>query len=315
MPRAQNDPKVSVIITTYNRANLLPRAVNSVLAQTYSDYEIIIVDDESEDNTQEVIRSFDDPRVRSFKMERNGGASAARNLGIGNAHGKYIGFLDDDDEWLPRKLERQVALFDSSDSKLGLVYGWVDVVNDSTGQVTPMRRIIMEGDVFDSLVAMRTPGPTSVLLVRTLTAREVGGFDESLPRHNDIDFICRISACYHIAGLPEVVAHHHTEHGHKRISDDTPESLSKAANQLRRHIATYADELEQRPKSHAAVLRSIAVVEMTRGNHRAALGASVSAFRLDPAGVCHAILSRWRIVMNLIVRAARNRNSTSRQPE
>ena len=106
---APNNPKVSVIIPTYNRADLLPRAVNSVLSQTFSDYEIIIVDDHSPDNTQDVIAAFTDPRIRSIRHRTNRRQSAAINTGIANAMGEYIAFLDDDDEWLPNKLEGQVC--------------------------------------------------------------------------------------------------------------------------------------------------------------------------------------------------------------
>ena len=299
-------PMVSVIIPTHNRAELLPRSVDSVLTQTYDNYEILIVDDGSSDTTQEVADSFADSRIRYVRREQSGGASAARNTGIRNVRGEYIAFLDDDDEWLPRKLERQVALLDSSPPEVGLVYGWVDIVSDPTGEVTQKYRNTMQGDVFDILVAMRTPGPTSVLMVRASVAREVRGFDESLPRHNDIDFICRISKRYHVAVVPEVVAKHHDGHGYRQISDNTPQSMSHALSQLRRHMVTYADELARRPKAHAAVLRSIAVMEFMRGNLRAALAASVSSFKLDPADSLKAISNNIPAILVLMRERIRN---------
>ena len=133
-------PKVSVIIPTYNRAGLLPRAVNSVLSQTYDDYEIIIVDDCSTDNTRDVIAAFTDPRVLSIRHQTNRRQSASINTGISNARGEYIAFLDDDDEWLPAKLEKQVAILDSSSSNVGLVYCWMDMIEDSTGNISPAAR-------------------------------------------------------------------------------------------------------------------------------------------------------------------------------
>ena len=123
-------PKVSVIIATYNRAALLPRAVNSVLAQTYTDYEIIIIDDCSSDDTQEVIRAFTDPRIRVIRHGTNRGAAAARNTGIDQARGKYIAFLDDDDECTPNRLADQVSVLDSNLS-IGMVYGWIEEINDA----------------------------------------------------------------------------------------------------------------------------------------------------------------------------------------
>ena len=93
------EPKVSVIIATYNRAGLLPRAVNSVLNQTLKEYEIIIVDDASSDDTQQIIAGFEDPRIRSARHEVNCGQSVATNAGIERARGEYVTLLDDDDEW------------------------------------------------------------------------------------------------------------------------------------------------------------------------------------------------------------------------
>ena len=175
-----SDPKVSVVIPTYNRADLLPRAVNSVLYQTFTDYEIIIVDDCSSDNTQGVISTFTDPRIRSVRHNRNKGQSATINTGIANAHGEYLAFLDDDDEWLPAKLEGQVSILDSSPHNIGLVYGWMDRIEDSTGRLVLSYRNTIEGDIFEDSLALNIPGPTIVLLMRTSVAREVGGYDKRL---------------------------------------------------------------------------------------------------------------------------------------
>ena len=105
------------------------------LAQTYGDYEIVIVDDCSSDGTQAAIAGFADPRIRSFRHDRNRGQSAATNTGIAHARGEYLGFLDDDDEWLPTKLEGQVALLDAASPRVALVYGWTDRVDDSNGRL------------------------------------------------------------------------------------------------------------------------------------------------------------------------------------
>ena len=302
MPRSTESPRVSVIITTHNRADMLPRAVDSVLAQTFQDYEIIIVDDCSTDHTPEVIAKFDDPRVRSSRHEVNKRQAAAINTGIANACGEYIAFLDDDDEWLPSKLERQTALLDSSPPKVGLVYGWLDEVNGSTGQTTPSYRSAMEGDVFDNLLALKIPSPTSTLLVKSSVAREVNGFDESLRRHIDNDFICRISERYHVTVLPEVVARNYIAHGHTRISGDTPQSLSNAADYLRIHMDKFARELDSRPKARAAVLRRLSSIEMMLGKRRAALSLLVTAMKLDPFGVLRAIAANALIATNLFIR-------------
>ena len=99
-------PVVNVIIPTYNRAQLLPRAINSVIAQTFQDIKIIVVDDASTDRTEEVVSSFQDPRIHYIRHSQNRGPSAARNTGIrASEAGQYLAYLEDDDEWFPNKLE------------------------------------------------------------------------------------------------------------------------------------------------------------------------------------------------------------------
>lgn len=133
MAETKNNPTVSVIIPTYNRAHLVARAIQSVLNQTYQDFEIIIVDDASTDNTEEVVKSFNDKRVGYMQLNENSGTSAVpRNTAIKTARGKYIAFQDSDDEWLPEKLKKQVKVFKNVLAEVGIVY-------------TDMRRISKDG--------------------------------------------------------------------------------------------------------------------------------------------------------------------------
>src|SRR5207237_7043535 len=115
-------PKVSVIIPTHNRSGFLRLAVLSVLKQTFPDFELVIVDDASGDDTPAVVKRFEDPRIRYIRHERNLRIAAARNTGISNSTGEYVAFLDDDDEWLPSKLQKQVSALDHSASTVGAVY-------------------------------------------------------------------------------------------------------------------------------------------------------------------------------------------------
>ena len=286
-----NKPKVSVIIPTYNRAQLLSRAVNSVLSQTFTDYEILIVDDHSSDNTQDMIADFSDLRIRSIRHRTNLRQSAAINTGIANARGDYVAFLDDDDVWLPNKLRGQIEILDSSEEDVGLVYGWLEIVNHSTGCPIGEYRLRMEGNIFEELVALNSPGQPSVLMARTSIAKEVGGFGECLTRFNDTDFILRISQRYKVALIPEVVARAYVSHGHEQMGHDTPQNMSAAVEYMRSHLSRFAAELDKRPRAQATVLRRLASVEIMRGNHRTALAAIASAFRLDPVDVSRAILS------------------------
>jgi len=108
-------PKVSVVIPTCNRPDLLPRAIKSVLAQTYQDFEIIVVDDGREKSSENVVAGIGDARLKYIKQTDKKGGSAARNTGIKAAAGDFIAFLDDDDEWLPEKLDKQVRGLDGCD--------------------------------------------------------------------------------------------------------------------------------------------------------------------------------------------------------
>lgn len=118
----EEEPTVSVIIPTYNRAHTIKRAILSVLNQTYQGFEIIVVDDCSTDNTREVIEKFGDKRIRYIRKKANKGAAAAGNTGIKAVRGEYIVFLDSDDKWLPNKLDEQIKVLKVTSPKVGVVY-------------------------------------------------------------------------------------------------------------------------------------------------------------------------------------------------
>ncbi|MGN0612571.1 MAG: glycosyltransferase family 2 protein, partial [Porcipelethomonas sp.] len=173
---------VSCIITTYKReVSILKRAVDSIVNQTYKDIEIIIVNDApAEAELREEIRQMLDEYdmdIRYIVHDVNKGACAARNTGIKESSGEYIAFLDDDDEWLPEKIEKQIGAFKKSDSKTALVYCGRVTVNDTTGTIEERKAEFHEGFVFDLLIMRNFIGSTSYPLLRTDVLREVGGFD------------------------------------------------------------------------------------------------------------------------------------------
>jgi len=186
-------PKVSVIIPTHNRAQFLRLAVESVIGQTFQDFDIVVVDDGSKDNTEEVVRSFGDDRVKYIRHDAARGGSAARNTGITNSSSKYVAFLDDDDEWMPEKLEIQVDLLEKSPLKLGAVYTGHLVVDSDGGGILrewiPKRR----GYIYNDMFMKNWIGTASSLLVRRDCFDRAGLFDESLPSFQDYDLWIRIS--------------------------------------------------------------------------------------------------------------------------
>jgi glycosyltransferase involved in cell wall biosynthesis len=187
-------PRVSVVVPTYNRAALLRRAVRSVLAQTFTDYELIVVDDGSTDDTEEVLREFSDRRMRVVRSEINQGAPQARNRGIEAARGEWVAFLDSDDEWLPQRLEVQMDLLArQSPGQAAVGYCQCQVHECLTGKVSQPQETLAEGDVFEHLLRDRRPKTTSAFIVRRGALLDVGGFDEDLGNGEDIDLLLRLS--------------------------------------------------------------------------------------------------------------------------
>ena len=209
-------PLVSVILPTYNRCNLLPRAVGSILGQTYVNLECIIVDDGSTDGTARIVQEFTDKRVIYLRHQANRHASAARNTGIKHGKGDFFAFLDDDDEWLPEKLEKQIAHIRQCPESVGMIYCWMDYY-DVQENLTKKHHPTFKGYVFKHVLDKQRIGGCPTLLIRRAVIDEVGDFDESLRRGNDGDFIRRVTKHYLVDYVPEVLVKVHVGHG-DRIS-------------------------------------------------------------------------------------------------
>lgn len=178
--------KVSVVIPTHNRSDLLPRAIQSVLRQTEQDFEIIVVSDGSTDDTDALMLEFEekDKRIHyiSYKPGRNG--NYARNKGIKAAKGEYIAFLDDDDEWLPNKVEKQVALMEA-DKEVGLVYTGINCIYVNENITYPFIPKL-RGDLSKEILFQNCVGSTSSVMLRCSHCRACR-FDEKLQARQDFD--------------------------------------------------------------------------------------------------------------------------------
>lgn len=185
------DELISVIIPTYKRSKKLLRAVNSVLIQSYKKLEILIVNDDSEDIIlPEIISNINDERVILINNERTKGANGARNTGILNAKGKYIAFLDDDDELYIDGLETQLFRLNMTNSEIGFVYGGYLLEKGSNWVSHYYKK---EGDLFSDLVTGEfSIGASSNIFVKKETIDKVGLWDESLMRQQDLEFLIRI---------------------------------------------------------------------------------------------------------------------------
>ncbi|MBL7075079.1 glycosyltransferase [candidate division KSB1 bacterium] len=192
-------PLVSVIIPTYNRAPLLSQAMESVLEQSIKDFELIVIDDGSTDDTREILRPFL-PRIQYF-FQQNQGISVSRNKGIQISRGEYICFLDSDDSWHRHKLRRQLGFFPRNPD------AWVCYTDEvwirGGRRVNPKRRHQKySGWIFDKVLPLCIVSLSSAMMKRELLAR-VGPFDESLPVCEDYDFWIRVASCYPIHFIPE----------------------------------------------------------------------------------------------------------------
>lgn len=182
-----DDVPVTVVVRTYERPELVQRAIDSVLSQTYSDYELVIVDDHSRDSTPYILSQYDEKhdKIRVVRHDKNKGPGAAFNTGKRAARGRYIAYLDDDDEWLPKKLQAQVGKLEALDSEYGLVTGGFVYKDLLTGECIDTFVPSMEGDIFWDLIEQGSGsilGPPSVIMLRKSAMDDIGEFREDMPR-------------------------------------------------------------------------------------------------------------------------------------
>ncbi len=215
-------PLVSVVIATYNRADLLSESVRSVLSQDYPSVELIIVDDCSTDRTPELIAELEarDEQVRGIRLPDNSGPSAARNMGIASARGSLVAFLDDDDIWLPGKLTAQVrTLQDNPEAALCYAKALVGTA-DGVATVQPYSgsHLGRNGDNFENQLrhhAIKTP----TVVVRKSVLEEVGVFDETLATGEDTDLFLRITLQHPATYVPEPVTVVREHRGRMTLGD------------------------------------------------------------------------------------------------
>ena len=301
------EPRVSIIMPTYNRGLMLSRAMESALSQTYSDYELIVVDDGSSEDVASVVSQFADPRITYFRHETNRGQSSAINTGLDLSRGEFIAFLDDDDLWLPFKLEKQVGLLDSSPNEVAMIYAWLEVRDFSSGRLLAVRRKDCDEQQYLRMLALDVPNPTSVFLVRSSVAKEVGGYDPRITTHNDVDFTVRILAQgYRAVLLPEVVVVKH-DHDLGRMYTKTPEVLDRSMKYHRLHAGRFADELSKNPRALASLHIRMANISRESGHYPRALALVLKALRISPLTTMGYFLARPAKSLNAIRTALRGR--------
>ncbi|WEG13300.1 glycosyltransferase family 2 protein [Pullulanibacillus sp. KACC 23026] len=194
---------VSIILPVYNRESSIQRAVDSILEQTYQDFELIIIDDASSDQTGELIKAYKTDKIYYIRLEKNVGAAAARNVGIKAARYEWLSFHDSDDTWHPEKLEKQVALIDPKDEHPPIIY--CSFFREKSGKreyIPEPSPFPKEGDILKSLL-IRNFISTQTVLLRKDYLTDVGLFDEEMPRFQDWELWIRLAQKYSFRWLDE----------------------------------------------------------------------------------------------------------------
>ncbi|HUP91362.1 MAG TPA: glycosyltransferase family 2 protein [Solimonas sp.] len=258
-------PWVSVILPTFNRAGTLPRALASVLAQSVGELELIVVDDGSTDGTAQLMAGIRDPRVRYVPRERNGGPAATRNSGIELARGEFVAFQDSDDEWLPLKLEKQLAALEAAGPQVGLAL--CGQLRWDTRELVYLpghaRRGARSGRLRQEILRNNF-ALTPSWLVRRAVFGQIGAFDETLPMLEDWEWLIR-----------------YTERGAAVLVDEPLMMVWESPDSISHNHAKYIPALEAIIARHRAALagdpRSLAGLHYVLGKKLALHGSPAQA--------------------------------------
>ncbi len=286
--------KISVVIPTYNYADFITEAIESVLAQTFPIFEIIVVDDGSSDNTEEVIKQFGD-KVRYIK-QTNSGVCAARNNGVKNAGGDFIAFLDADDAWLPEKIERQIAKFDEDD-QVGLVHCRMREFDSETGETVRLHLEGEEGWVADELLLFEKPvviGCGGSIVVSRQAFETVGGFDTNLKVGEDWDFCYRVARKFKVGFIREILVayRNHGSNSHLNVKE-----MERSVKIFQEKAFDTNDKkiLRLRRKSYGNFYKILAGSYFTAGSYQSFIKYSLKSLWLMPENISYflAFPLRW----------------------
>jgi glycosyltransferase involved in cell wall biosynthesis len=268
-------PAVSVIVPTFNRAHVLGRALRSIAAQTCTDYEVIVVDDGSSDRTGDAITresAVFGKRLKVVRGTHNRGAAHARNAGVALAEGRFVAFLDADDEWRPTKLQAQLAAFEQAAPDVGLITTQYRLINrlgnGHSEHPGDPKQGNLAGWMFDFISGRREiVGVFSTLMFRRELFQLIGGLDESLACWEDADFYFRVAEHSCFGFLPEVLTIKH------QSGDSISGNWSREALGVRRFWQKYRSRFGMRPAfrrylgwhQHAVGIEACLAGEMAHG--------------------------------------------------
>ena len=279
-------PKVDVIIPAYNAAKYLPIAIESVVAQTFEDWRILLIDDGSTDNTVEVIAPFLrqlGPKLQ-YIHQQNKGLPAARNTAIRNSSAEFLALLDADDVWLPRRLSESLKRFENH-PQVGLTYGFNDRI-DQEGRIVdrfdrPQKH--GEGRIARYIYMRKVDLNCPTITFRRKCIDEVGLFDESLRATEDRDMCLRIALRYEVGLVPEVIAHYRMSPS--SMSTDTGRMLQAQLQFIEKHYGAPGCGIIARQIALSQIYKIRADALNAKGQRRRALMSSLRALAIFPLGM------------------------------
>ncbi len=295
--------KISVIIPTHDRADILPRAIKSVQKQTRPVDEIIVVSDGSTDNTEEVVEELakNDERIRLIAYYPGHNGNYARNRGIEAATGEFIAFLDDDDEWLPRKTELQMDLFEK-DPEVGLVYSSQNCIYLDSG-ITYQTQPMWRGDLSKRIFIRGEMGTPSQVMVRRSVLEQAGPFDLELTALQDYDLWIRCCLVTRVDFVPEPCINYYNSAKTNQVSANTENYIRSRLyirEKYRNEIAKFGKDFED--KVDIIVQNRIAERCLRNGEKGKARRHAVEAWKIKPTKVSILLIAASLFPYSVIVK-------------
>lgn len=288
---------VSVVIPTYERASeIVLRAVESVKKQTYTDWELFVVDDNKDinpysDPIREMLEAQNDARIHYLRMEKNSGACAARNKGILESKGEFVAFLDDDDEWYPEKLEKQIKKF--VDPEIGFVYCGFFMFHEKKGTGKSSWIRFTKGNVYTRLLKGNFMGATSGVVIRKRCFEKCGYFRDDMPSSQDYEMWIRLSKEYQVDSVAEDLVKYHIHEG-----DSITKSLNRRIEGYRKVLDSYYDDIIKDKEIHSFQLYNLGKFLILNSQYKEGLQLLWKAIKLQPHRGLYfvAVILYWKTI-------------------
>lgn len=312
-PPTPDRPLITAVITTYDRPAIVRRAIESVLLQTYGPLEIVVVEDGSESGLEGWLEARCGGGVRYLRHERNRGLAAARNTGLKAARGELVAYLDDDDEWKPTRIQRQVELLlempPEARTRMGVIYSRSELVLGRRTHVwtTPLN----QGPLKESILRVGISTLSSTALFRRAALEAVGGFDEALESSIDHDIWMALAAAgFHAAYVDESLVRTHDRHGRRTMMTDSERRIRGVDQFLEKWRGTWEDWLglaaaaEHMDAYFRRVVSALVAATLVEGRLREA-GAGVGALRRRNGLGADTVAALVRAAARAVLRKAR----------